>query len=65
MLALDKMAVVIKQKRKHKRYIMETEQSTFLNRIDVVEWDRKYKMQSVEGKDMNKLSTSCFKNKRI
>ena len=49
MLALDKMAIVIKQKRKHKRYIMETEQSTFFNRIDVVGWDRKYKMQSVEG----------------
>lgn len=64
MLALNKMAVVIKQKTKHKRYIVETERSTFLNRINVG-WDREYKMQSVEGKDMNKLSTSCFKNKRI
>lgn len=64
MLSLNKMAVVIKQKTKHKRYIVETERSTFLNRINVG-WDRKYKMQSVEGKDMNKLSTSCFKNKRI
>lgn len=65
MLALNKMVVVIKQKTKHKRYIMETEQRTFLNRINVVGWDRKDKMQSVEGKDMNKLSTSYFKNKRI
>lgn len=41
MLALKKMEVVIKQKTKHERYILEAEGSTLLNRINVVGWDRK------------------------